>query len=79
MGTGDMYGAPGDAVELPLDMASAIERFRGSRIAMLLGEAFSTNYAVAAEAELAKYVAGAGAEDADEVTEWERERYLPTA
>ncbi len=79
MGTGDTYGSPGEAGELPVDMAAAIGRFRGSRVATLLGEEFSTNYALAAEAELAKYAAHAGAEDPDEVTDWERDRYLPTA
>lgn len=76
MGTGDMYGDPRGAEPLPTDLGAAIGRFSSSRIAELLGERFSTNYALAAQTELDKYVTGSGASDPDDVTEWERDRYL---
>ena len=76
MGVGDVYAEPGDAAPLPVDMADAIERFRGSSMAGLLGADFSVNYALVAEFELGKYTASAGATDDDEITDWERERYM---
>lgn len=79
MGVGDMYGSPGDSAPLPTDMAVALERFRGSSIASLLGEDFSTNYALACEVELTKYTAAAGAVNTDDVTDWERSRYMGVA
>ncbi|MDG2261822.1 MAG: glutamine synthetase family protein [Actinomycetota bacterium] len=76
MGVGDVYEDPGDAVPLTTDMAEAVEGFRNSDMAGFLGADFSVNYALAAEFELTKYNASAGATDDDEVTDWERQRYL---
>ena len=60
-------------------VTAAIERFKASEIAGLLGADWATNYALAAETEVAKYTESAGATDPDEVTDWERARYLPIA
>ena len=79
MGVGDKYADPGDAAPLPVEMSVALENFRNSPMAALLGEKFSTHYVILTEMELTKYLDSAGAPDANTVTDWERARYLPTA
>jgi glutamine synthetase len=74
-GEGDMYSNPGDCESLPTDLATAIDAYDGSPLATALGEKFSENFVVLARNELlvaAEVVAG----DPDEVTDWERSRYL---
>lgn len=75
MATGDMYAEPRDCVALPTTLGEAIKLFEGSMLAELFGEKFSTTWL-----ELAKWeqrlFAEAGCEEDDEVTDWERERYI---
>ena len=75
MSTGDKYGDPGDAVELPLTLAAAIEAFEGSALADQLGEKFTETYLATARHELGLYTEAVG-EEGDEVSQWERDRYL---
>jgi glutamine synthetase len=72
---GDMYAEPGDSVPLPVDMADAIVAFEKSALAASLGAAFRENFLVLARNELA-LAAEPMAGDPDEVTQWERARYL---
>ena len=73
MSEGDMYADPGDAEPLPSDLPGAIAAFRGSPLAGLLGEEFSTTFLLLAEHELA--LAVENSPHPDEVNDWERERY----
>jgi len=70
---GDMYADPGDAEPLPSDLSGAIAAFRGSTLAALLGEEFSTTFLLLAEHELA--LASENSPHPDEVSNWERARY----
>jgi glutamine synthetase len=72
---GDTYTEPGDARPLPVTMRDAIDAFRSGSLGSSLGAEFAENYAVLAEYELglaAEPMAG----DPDQVTVWERARYL---
>lgn len=76
MSVGDKYDDPGDATPLPSNAADGIAAFEGSALAAALGEEFSTNFVLMAKAELDKFV-DAGCDPAgDEVTDWERDRYI---
>jgi glutamine synthetase len=75
MSHGDMYAHPGDHVALPTRYADTIAAFRGSALADLLGERFSTLLICHCEWELAQFT-DAGCDDADEVAPWERQRYM---
>jgi glutamine synthetase len=73
--SGDMYTTPGRNLALPATLDEAIEAFRGSRLSDAFGSTFSENYVVLAEneARLSKEeVSGA----ADDISEWERLRYV---
>jgi glutamine synthetase len=72
---GDRYADPGDATALPTTLADAIAAFDGSHVAQMLGERFSENVLVLARYEHDVAAANLG-DDPDEVTEWERNRYL---
>ena len=74
MGEGDMYGNPGDCAPLPTDLAGAIAAFEGSDLAGRLGETFSRSYVSIAQAEVA--LAAEHNPDADDVNDWERERFI---
>ena len=76
MSTGDKYDDPGDSAPLPANAADGIAAFEGSALAAALGEEFSTNFVLMAKAELEKF-AEAGCDPAgDDVTDWERDRYI---
>jgi glutamine synthetase len=75
MAVGDMYSEPGASAPLPTDMQAAIDAFVGSPLAAALGQALSENIVVLARNELA-IATGALTGDPDEVTDWERARYL---
>ncbi len=73
---GDKYDDPGDATPLPANAADGIAAYEGSALAAALGKEFSTNFVLMATAELEKFV-DAGCDPAgDDVSDWERERYL---
>ncbi len=74
MADGDLYDEPGDHDLLPASMADAVGAFRGSSLASTLGADFAENFVVLAENEL-RLATEAGAIDAEQVTDWERERY----
>jgi glutamine synthetase len=74
MSQGDMYTNPGEHRPLPADLASAIAAFSGSGLASSLGDQFSRSYVSIAEAEVAH--AAEHSPDQDEVTDWERERFI---
>jgi glutamine synthetase len=80
MATGDTYTEPGDLRPLPASFESAIAAYRDSALSEALGTTFSTNFVVLAEAELAKandaFSEGSIGRDPDEVSDWERRRYL---
>jgi glutamine synthetase len=72
---GDMYASPGDSPVLPISLTESITAFSGSALADALGSAFAENYVVMAQNELtvcAEPMAG----DPDEITDWERARFL---
>lgn len=73
MSEGDMYTNPGDNAALANTLAGAVEAFTGSDLAGQLGDMFSTSYVSMAAAEVAH-----GAENAvaDDVNDWERDRYI---
>ena len=73
--SGDMYGNPGDSPALHLDYGDALAAFKASELAKRLGETFSIGYACIADAELG-LATEAGGMGGDEVTDWERERYI---
>ncbi|WP_419922879.1 glutamine synthetase family protein [Candidatus Poriferisodalis sp.] len=76
MSDGDKYDDPGDAVPLPANAADGIAAYEGSALAAALGEEFSTNFLLMAKAEMENFV-DAGCDPAgDDVSDWERERYL---
>jgi glutamine synthetase len=75
MTVGDGYTNPGDCAALPTDLATAIAAYDGSDLAASLGTAFSENFLVLARNEL-RAAAAAMSGDPDEVTDWERARYL---
>ena len=72
---GDKYDDPGSAPALPATLAGAIAAYEGSPLAAQLGEKFSTSYLAMAQHELALYL-DAIKEEGDEVSDWERTRYL---
>lgn len=74
MAVGDLYTNPGDATELPADLKTAIQAFAGSNLATQLGDSFAKSYASIAVAEAA--LGDEHSTNADEVNDWERERYL---
>ena len=74
MSVGDKYTNPGDCVALPTTLADAVESFRGSALAEMMGEVFSKTYLSIADAEIA--LAAEHAPDPDEVNDWERERFI---
>jgi glutamine synthetase len=71
---GDMYTDPGSCRPLPVTVADALDAFRDSPLATLLGDVFSRSFEslVVAEAELAAAEGAPG----DAVNDWERRRYL---
>lgn len=71
---GDLYSNPGDATALPTDLAGAIGAFEGSALASQLGDTFSRSFASIANAEVA--LAAENNPDADEVNDWERQRFI---
>jgi glutamine synthetase len=72
---GDMYSSPGDSPVLPTSLEASIAAFSGSALADALGSAFAENYAVMAQNEVA-VCAEPMAGDPDEITDWERARFL---
>ena len=74
MSEGDMYTNPGDCQALPTTLADAVAAYRDSALAQLLGDVFSRSYLSIAEAEIA--LAAEHAPDPDEVTDWERDRFI---
>lgn len=74
MSSGDKYTHPGDCAALPTTLADAVEYFRGSALAGMLGEVFAKSYVSIADAEVA--LAAEHAPDPDEVNDWERERFI---
>ncbi len=75
MSTGDQYADWGDCEALPTTMEDAIVKFQGSMLTELFGEKFSTTWLELAKWELAKFTDGTG-EESDQVSDWERARYL---
>ncbi len=75
MATGDMYADCGDCEALPTTMAEAITTFEGSMLTDLFGEKFSTTWLELAKWELNKFCETVG-EESDDVTDWERTRYM---
>lgn len=71
---GDMYTDPGEHTALPTTLAAAVGAYEGSGLGAALGDMFSTSYLSIATAEVAH-----GAENnpsAEDVNDWERERYM---
>ena len=73
---GDKYDDPGAAVALPAAVADGIAAYDGSGLAAQLGEEFSHNFVLMAQAEADKHAEAGGDPVGDEVIDWERERYL---
>ena len=76
MSVGDKYDDPGDAVPLPANAADGIAAYEGSALAAALGEEFSTNFVLMAKAELDKFTKAGCDPVGDEVSDWERDRYI---
>ncbi|WP_420626922.1 glutamine synthetase family protein [Candidatus Poriferisodalis sp.] len=76
MSEGDMYDDPGDAVLLPATAADGIAAYEGSALAAALGEEFSTNFVLMAKAELEKFLEAGCDPAGDDVSDWERDRYI---
>ena len=74
MSEGDLYGNPGDHAALATDLAGAIAAFEGSDLASRLGDTFSRSYVSIAQAEVA--LAADNNPEADDVNDWERERFI---
>ena len=73
---GDMYDDAGTAMPLPSEATTAIAAYNNSALAEALGQEFSTNYVLMAKAELEKFTEAGCDLASDEITDWERERYL---
>ena len=74
MSQGDVYGNPGECIPLPTNLAGAIASYDGSELASQLGDTFSRSYISIAQAEVA--LAAEHNPDADDVNDWERERFI---
>lgn len=75
MRTGDVYADNEGCEALPTSMSEAITAFEGSMLTELFGEKFSTTWLNLAKWEMAHFAEGAG-EEGDDVTDWERARYM---
>ncbi|WP_420443356.1 glutamine synthetase family protein [Candidatus Poriferisodalis sp.] len=73
---GDKYDDPGDAIPLPANAADGIAAYEGSALSAALGEEFSTNFLLMATAELEKFLEAGCDPAGDDVSDWERERYI---
>ncbi len=73
MSVGDMYSDPGDAAALPSTLPDCIATYESSSLAEQLGPRFSEVYVCAAQHEHA--LGSEHAPDAEDVNDWERERY----
>jgi len=73
MSEGDMYTTPGDCTPLANNLADAIATYTGSELATALGDMFSTSFLSIATAELAHATEHSVADD---VNDWERDRYI---
>jgi len=71
---GDMYTHPGDCTPLPVDLATTLSSFEGSKLSQLLGDTFSRSYASIAAHEVAH--AAEHNPDPDAVSDWERQRLM---
>jgi len=71
---GDLYSNPGDATALPTDLTGAIEAFKGSDLASQLGDTFSRSFVSIANGEV--LLAAEHNPDADDVNDWERQRFI---
>ncbi|WP_420623478.1 glutamine synthetase family protein [Candidatus Poriferisodalis sp.] len=76
MSEGDMYDDPGGATPLPANSADGIAAYEGSALSAALGEEFSTNFLLMANAELEKFLEAGCDPAGDDVSDWERDRYL---
>ena len=76
MSVGDQYDDAGEAVPLPANAADGIAAYEGSALAAALGEEFSTNFVLMARAELDKFTEAGCDPVGDDVTDWERDRYI---
>ncbi len=76
MSVGDQYDDAGDSAPLPSNTADGITAFEGSSLAAALGEEFSTNFVLMAKAELDKFTEAGCDPFGDDVTDWERDRYI---
>jgi glutamine synthetase len=70
---GDMYSDPGDCVVLPNTLPDAIDAFEAGALGAQLGEKFARSFVCAARHEAA--LGAEHAPDADDVNDWERQRY----
>ena len=61
---------------LPANAAEGIAAYEGSALAAALGEEFSTNFVLMARAELDKFTEAGCDPVGDDVTDWERDRYI---
>ncbi len=73
MSVGDMYSNPGDAPALPNTLPDCIAAYEPSGLAEQLGAQFSEVYVCAARHE--HTLGSEHAPDAEDVNDWERERY----
>lgn len=73
MSVGDMYTNPGTCTPLACTLQGVIDAYASSELAAELGDMFSRSFVSLAAAEVAH--AGENAV-ADEVNEWERDRYI---
>ena len=76
MSEGDMYDDPGGATPLPANAADGIAAYEGSALAAALGVEFSTNFLLMAKSELEKFLEAGCDPAGDDVSDWERHRYL---
>ncbi len=75
MSTGDLYANHGDSEALSTTMADAMAKFDGSMLTELFGEKFSTTWLELAKWELNKFTEAVG-EESDDISDWERARYM---
>jgi glutamine synthetase len=73
MSEGDMYTNPGDCVALANTLDGVIQAFTGSELSTGLGEMFSASFVSMAVAEAIQAAENAVADD---VNDWERDRYI---
>ena len=76
MSSGDTYDDPGTAASLPATADEALTAFEGSALSTMFAEELATSVLIGARWEASLAADNGVDQAADEITQWELERYL---